>query len=149
MSSLERQKLCCSVTFHLVAVTCVVWLLYVLINRTTEEIQLGELQWPFWTTLVVVAIGFTGGLVFMYIQCKVYIQICKKWKAYNRTIVVQVRIITQIWFRTRLTVVNNCRTYRQKLSRSRRKQSLKHGNLGRKTPSYPRPVLIPSHLQVI
>ena len=26
----------------------------------------------------------------MYIQCKVYIQICRKWKAYNRTIVVQV-----------------------------------------------------------
>ena len=25
----------------------------------------------------------------MYIQCKVYIQICRKWKAYNRTIVVQ------------------------------------------------------------
>jgi len=89
MSSLERRKLCCSVTFHLVAVTCVVWSLYVLIDRTTEEIQSGELQWPFWTKLVVVAIGFTGGLVFMYIQCKVYIQICKKWKAYNRTIVVQ------------------------------------------------------------
>ena len=26
----------------------------------------------------------------MYIQCKVYIQICRKWRAYNRTIVVQV-----------------------------------------------------------
>ena len=75
--------------------------------RTTEEIQSGELQWPFWTKLVVVAIGFTGernslcsnmlweqihlgGLVFMYIQCKVYLQICRKWRAYNRTIVVQV-----------------------------------------------------------
>lgn len=89
MSSLERRKLCCSITFHLVAITCVVWSLYVLIDRTTEEIQSGELQWPFWTKLVVVAIGFTGGLVFMYIQCKVYIQICKKWRAYNRTIVVQ------------------------------------------------------------
>ena len=30
------------------------------IFRTTEEIQSGELQWPFWTKLVVVAIGFTG-----------------------------------------------------------------------------------------
>merc|ERR1711935_667746 len=36
-----------------------------------------------------VAIGFTGGLVFMYIQCKVYVHLCRKWKAYNRTIVVQ------------------------------------------------------------
>ena len=30
------------------------------ISRTSEEIQSGELQWPFWTKLVVVAIGFTG-----------------------------------------------------------------------------------------
>jgi len=89
MSDLERRKLCCSVTFHLVAITCVVWSLYVLIDRTADEVQSGDLQWPFWTKLVVVAIGFTGGLVFMYIQCKIYIQICKKWKAYNRTIVVQ------------------------------------------------------------
>ena len=90
MTALERRKLLCSVTFHVVAITCVVWSLYVLIDRTAEEIRNGELQWPFWTKLVVVAIGFTGGLVFMYIQCKVYIHLCRKWKAYNRIIVVQV-----------------------------------------------------------
>lgn len=89
MTALERRKLLCSVTFHVVAITCVVWSLYVLIDRTAEEIRNGELQWPFWTKLVVVAIGFTGGLVFMYIQCKVYIHLCRKWKAYNRIIVVQ------------------------------------------------------------
>ena len=93
MTALERRKLLCSVTFHVVAITCVVWSLYVLIDRTAEEIRNGELQWPFWTKLVVVAIGFTGGLVFMYIQCKVYIHLCRKWKAYNRIIVVQVIII--------------------------------------------------------
>ena len=49
----------------------------------------GVLAWPFWTKLVVVGIGFTGGLVFMYVQCKVYIHLCRKWKAYNRIIVVQ------------------------------------------------------------
>ncbi len=63
MSSLERRKLLCSVTFHAVAVTCVVWSLYVLVDRTAQEIRAGQLQWPFWTKLVVVAIGFTGGLV--------------------------------------------------------------------------------------
>ena len=93
MTALERRKLFCSVTFHIVAITCVVWSLYVLIDRTAEEIRNGELQWPFWTKLVVVAIGFTGGLVFMYIQCKVYVHLCRKWKAYNRTIVVQVSCI--------------------------------------------------------
>ncbi|XP_016417456.1 E3 ubiquitin-protein ligase MARCH8-like [Sinocyclocheilus rhinocerous] len=49
------------------------------------------LEWPFWTKLVVVAIGFTGGLVFMYVQCKVYIQLWKRLKAYNRVIYVQNR----------------------------------------------------------
>ena len=91
MTALERRKLFCSVTFHIVAITCVIWSLYVLIDRTYQEIRDGEpLQWPFWTKLIVVAIGFTGGLVFMYIQCKVYVHLCKKWKAYNRIIVVQV-----------------------------------------------------------
>ena len=47
------------------------------------------MAWPFWTKLVVVGIGFTGGLVFMYVQCKVYLHLCRKWKAYNRIIVVQ------------------------------------------------------------
>ena len=66
----------------MVAITCVVWSLYVLIDRTAEEVRQGDLAWPFWTKLVVVAIGFTGGLVFMYIQCKVYVHLCRKWKAY-------------------------------------------------------------------
>ena len=35
------------------------------IFRTTEEIQSGELQWPFWTKLVVVAIGFTGMILIL------------------------------------------------------------------------------------
>ena len=97
MTALERRKLLCSVTFHVVAITCVVWSLYVLIDRTAEEIRNGELQWPFWTKLVVVAIGFTGGLVFMYIQCKVYIHLCRKWKAYNRIIVVQVTFFISVF----------------------------------------------------
>jgi len=40
---------------------------------------------------VVVAIGFTGGLVFMYVQCKVYMQLWRRLKAYNRVIYVQNR----------------------------------------------------------
>ncbi|XP_075467140.1 uncharacterized protein LOC142501294 isoform X3 [Ascaphus truei] len=93
MSSSERRKIMCSVTFHIIAITCVVWSLYVLIDRTAEEIKLGQttgiLEWPFWTKLVVVAIGFTGGLLFMYVQCKVYVQLWKRLKAYNRVIYVQ------------------------------------------------------------
>ncbi|XP_031691357.1 E3 ubiquitin-protein ligase MARCH8-like isoform X1 [Oncorhynchus kisutch] len=96
MTSSERRKIMCSVTFHVIAITCVVWSLYVLIDRTADEIRTagripGILEWPFWTKLVVVAIGFTGGLVFMYVQCKVYIQLWMRLKAYNRVIYVQNR----------------------------------------------------------
>ncbi|XP_036402109.1 E3 ubiquitin-protein ligase MARCH8 isoform X1 [Megalops cyprinoides] len=96
MTPSERRKIMCSVTFHVIAITCVVWSLYVLIDRTAEEIKQagripGLLEWPFWTKLVVVAIGFTGGLVFMYVQCKVYIQLWRRLKAYNRVIYVQNR----------------------------------------------------------
>ncbi|XP_038599617.1 E3 ubiquitin-protein ligase MARCHF8 isoform X2 [Tachyglossus aculeatus] len=93
MTASERRKIMCSVTFHIIAITCVVWSLYVLIDRTAEEIKQGQttgiLEWPFWTKLVVVAIGFTGGLLFMYVQCKVYMQLWKRLKAYNRVIYVQ------------------------------------------------------------
>uniref|UniRef100_A0A8D0EFH2 RING-type E3 ubiquitin transferase n=1 Tax=Salvator merianae TaxID=96440 RepID=A0A8D0EFH2_SALMN len=93
MTASERRKIVCSVTFHVIAITCVVWSLYVLIDRTAEEIKHGDstgiLEWPFWTKLVVVAIGFTGGILFMYVQCKVYVQLWKRLKAYNRVIYVQ------------------------------------------------------------
>ncbi|XP_010776001.1 dual specificity protein kinase Ttk-like [Notothenia coriiceps] len=96
MTASERRKIICSVTFHVIAITCVVWSLYVLIDRTAEEIKNagripGMLEWAFWTKLVVVAIGFTGGLVFMYVQCKVYIHLWRRLKAYNRVIYVQNR----------------------------------------------------------
>nr|CAB3263645.1 E3 ubiquitin-protein ligase MARCH1-like [Phallusia mammillata] len=89
MSTSERRKIICSVMFHVIAITCVIWSLYVLIERTADELKMGKLHWPFWTKLVVVAIGFTGGLVFMYVQCKVYVQLWRRLKAFNRIIYVQ------------------------------------------------------------
>ncbi|XP_070684322.1 uncharacterized protein marchf1 [Pempheris klunzingeri] len=92
MSKSERRKIFCSVLFHLIAIVCMLWSVYVLVKRTTEEIRLGKngvLEWPFWTKLIVVAIGFTGGLIFMYIQCKVYLQLWRRLKAFNRIITVQ------------------------------------------------------------
>lgn len=89
MSRSERRKIMCSVSFHIIAIICVVWSLWVLIERTAQEIKLGQLDWPFWTKLVVVAIGFTGGLVFMYVQCKVYVQLWRRLRAYNCIIMVK------------------------------------------------------------
>ncbi|CAB1415773.1 unnamed protein product [Pleuronectes platessa] len=92
MTTGERRKIFCSVLFHLIAITCMLWSVYILVKRTAEEIRLGKdgvLEWPFWTKLIVVAIGFTGGLIFMYIQCKVYLQLWRRLKAFNRIITVQ------------------------------------------------------------
>nr|AEE62925.1 unknown [Dendroctonus ponderosae] len=89
MSSVERRRLVCSIMFHFVAGVCVIWSLFVLIDRAAEEIQKGIIAWPFWTKLVVVAVGFTGGAVFMYIQCKQYLGLFSRWKAHNRVMLVQ------------------------------------------------------------
>jgi len=88
MNVVERRKIMCSVAFNLIAVTCVLWSLYVLIEKTREEVKAGKLQWPFWTKLIVVAIGFTGGLVFLYVQCKMYLQLCIRWRQFNQRIVI-------------------------------------------------------------
>jgi len=89
MSTMERRKIICSVIFHIIALTCVIWSLYVLIERTTEEIHNGIMEWPLWTKLIVVAIGFIGGVVFMYVQCRMYVSLCRKWHIFNRTFIVQ------------------------------------------------------------
>lgn len=49
----------------------------------------GVLEWPFWAKLVFVAFGCTGGLIFTYVQCKVYLQLWRRLKAFNRIITVQ------------------------------------------------------------
>lgn len=89
MSSVERRRLFCAILFHFVAAVCVIWSLFVLIDRAAEEVQKGLIAWPFWTKLVVVAVGFTGGAVFMYIQCRQYLHLFSRWKAHNRIILVQ------------------------------------------------------------
>ncbi|XP_046409623.1 E3 ubiquitin-protein ligase MARCHF8-like isoform X1 [Neodiprion virginianus] len=89
MSALEVRKLWCAVAFNAVAALCIAWSLYVLVERSIEEARRGSMNWPFWTKMIVVVIGFTGGLVFMYIQCKAYIMLCKRWRAFNRVIFIQ------------------------------------------------------------
>lgn len=62
------------------------WSLYMLVEKTMQDVQL---DWAFWTKLVVVAVGFTGGLVFMYVQCRMYFQLFRRWRAYNNVVLVQ------------------------------------------------------------
>lgn len=84
MSRGEVRRLLCAVAFHAIAALCVAWSLYVLVERSIEEARHGFVDWSFWTKLIVVIIGSTGGLVFMYIQCKAYMTLCRKWRAFNR-----------------------------------------------------------------
>lgn len=84
MSGVERRRLFCAVLFHCAAALCVIWSLCVLIERATEEVKKGLIGWPFWTKLVVVTVGLTGGVVFMYIQCRQYLHLCNRWRARNR-----------------------------------------------------------------
>ncbi|KFB40399.1 AGAP007174-PA-like protein [Anopheles sinensis] len=65
MSGVERRRLCCAVLFHCAAGLCVIWSLCVLIERAAEEVRRGQIGWPFWTKLIVVTVGLTGGVVFI------------------------------------------------------------------------------------
>lgn len=42
MTRSERRKIYCSVLFHLIAIACMLWSVYILVKRTTEEIRLGR-----------------------------------------------------------------------------------------------------------
>ncbi len=44
MNVVERRKIMCSVAFNLIAVTCVLWSFYVLIEKTREEVKTGKLR---------------------------------------------------------------------------------------------------------
>jgi hypothetical protein len=90
MNNMERRRVLCTVTFHLILIICVIWTSYVLIERTANEIKEHQtLEWAFWIKLVVVAMGFTGGVVFMYMQFKTYLNLCRRWRQYNRVIIIQ------------------------------------------------------------
>ncbi|GAB0092540.1 uncharacterized protein DMENIID0001_075420 [Sergentomyia squamirostris] len=89
MSGVERRRLFCAVLFHCAAALCVIWSLCVLIERAAEEVKRGLIGWPFWTKLVVVTVGLTGGVVFMYIQCRQYLHLCNRWRARNRILLIQ------------------------------------------------------------
>ncbi|XP_053336350.1 E3 ubiquitin-protein ligase MARCHF1 [Clarias gariepinus] len=90
LSAGERRRIFCAVIFHLMAMGCVAWSLYVfvLMHYTTEGLQQGPLEWLFWTKLGIVTLSMVAGLIFMHIQCKVYLNIWRRLKAFNCVIFV-------------------------------------------------------------
>ncbi|CAM4941077.1 unnamed protein product, partial [Rotaria socialis] len=79
MKAGEICKLVCSLASSLILVLCVLWSLYVLIEKTREEVKTGKLQWPFWTKLIVIIIFLFGGLH------------CIRWRRLNRRILIRSR----------------------------------------------------------
>jgi len=49
----------------------------IFVEKTQQELQEGDMKWAFWAKLIVVGVGFTGGLVFMYVQVS-YLNMFKK-----------------------------------------------------------------------
>ncbi|RWS23840.1 E3 ubiquitin-protein ligase MARCH8-like protein, partial [Leptotrombidium deliense] len=88
MSPGERKKLLCNLLFNLISMFCVFWSIYVLIERATLEAKYGLLDWPFWTKMLVVSIGFLGGSVFLFVQLRLYFSIFLRWRQFNRIIVI-------------------------------------------------------------
>jgi len=65
-----------------------VWSIWVLLQRLIQEAGHSELGWAFWTKVVVVIIGFIGGLSFVFAQVKMYYNLIKRWRSFNKIILV-------------------------------------------------------------
>ncbi|KAE8573720.1 E3 ubiquitin-protein ligase MARCHF8 [Halyomorpha halys] len=89
MSDFERNRLLLTLIFQIIAIICVIWTLYAIINATTDEMTEGVTEWEFWVKISVVALSLIGGVLFVFAQCKSYFQICQKWKSFNKVIYVQ------------------------------------------------------------
>jgi len=44
MNVVERRKIMCSVAFNLIAVTCVLWSFYLLIDKTRDEVKIRKFR---------------------------------------------------------------------------------------------------------
>ncbi|CAG7640061.1 unnamed protein product [Allacma fusca] len=88
MSSSEKRRFFCSAIFHSIALGCVIWSLYVLIERTVQELKDSTMEWQFWTKIVVEAIGCLGAGILIYVWGKSYFSIVSKWIAFNRTFLI-------------------------------------------------------------
>ncbi|KAH9380458.1 hypothetical protein HPB48_012113 [Haemaphysalis longicornis] len=89
MSSEEQSVVLWCITFYVMAITRVLWSLYMIIGQTADKTCDCGLDWSLWTKLVVVAIGLTGGFVLTYNQWSIYAQVLRRWRASNRVIYVQ------------------------------------------------------------
>lgn len=85
----ERRKLICNSVFNLVSMICIFWSIYVLIERASLDARNGQIDWSFYVKISVVTIGLIIGVIFLFVQLKLYFSIFMKWRQSNRIIVIR------------------------------------------------------------
>lgn len=89
VSPSERRRLICNSVFNLVSMVCIFWSIYVLIERAAQDAHNGQIDWSFYVKISVVTIGLIIGVIFLFVQLKLYISIFIRWKQSNRIIVIR------------------------------------------------------------
>ena len=85
----ERRKLICNSVFNLVSMICIFWSIYVLIERAALDARIGQIDWSFYVKISVVTIGLIIGVIFLFVQLKLYFSIFMKWRQSNRIIIIR------------------------------------------------------------
>lgn len=85
----ERRRLICNSVFNLVSMVCIFWSIYVLIERASLDARNGQIDWAFYVKISVVTIGLIIGVIFFFVQLKLYFSIFMKWRQSNRIIVIR------------------------------------------------------------
>jgi E3 ubiquitin-protein ligase MARCH1/8 len=85
----ERRKLICNSVFNLVSMICIFWSIYVLIERAALDARAGQIDWNFYVKISVVTIGLIIGVIFLFVQLKLYFSIFMKWRQSNRIIIIR------------------------------------------------------------
>lgn len=85
----ERRRLICNSVFNLVSMVCIFWSIYVLIERAALDARNGQIDWSFYVKISVVTIGLIIGVIFLFVQLKLYFSIFMKWRQSNRIIVIR------------------------------------------------------------
>lgn len=85
----ERRKLVCNSVFNLVSMICIFWSIYVLIERAALDAHNGQIDWSFYVKISVVTIGLIIGVIFLFVQLKLYFSIFMKWRQSNRIIIIR------------------------------------------------------------
>lgn len=85
----ERRRKICNQLFNLVSLICIFWSIYVLIERAAIDARHGQIDWSFYTKIFIVSIGLLVGIIFLFVQLKVYYSLFMEWRRFNRVIIIR------------------------------------------------------------